>query len=623
MSEPLESPEPLKAVGPKSAVAENEVRLRTYSERNSDDLTPSVDGMRFELVERSNEFDGFRLIETLGDGATATVYRALNQKTAETVAVKIFKQVSSSSSGNSIKGDDHSKFAQMKRFEKELSTLRKLDCSNIVSVSGWGTTPDGAPYLVMEYVSGRSIKNILDDGEVFPADRTISIAREICRALNSAHTLEFIHRDLKPSNIIVNDKNATKVVDFGIAKAMGIGIIDDTITQLGSVVGSPAYMSPEQCLGEPLDARSDIYSLGCTMYEMLTGFKAFASETTVQAIAKQINPDRTGVRKYLHSTGVSPGLESVIMRCLERFPENRYQRVGELDHDLSALQLKKPISVGSSSQGSSNRSVLLMVMSAVAVVLIGNIIWLNVRDVREVRDPGKTYVVPTLSTSHGSPLHGVQIFNNNGKMIFDDPAARDIKQALMDAAKERVDLREVKLQDANLSNITLIGVDLSGADLTGSRLTQSHLTDVKLHQANLKGAELGQVHLMNVDLSQADLSGANLTQCKAPGCNMSGANFSFARLTQSHLTQATCSNAIFRTAELIQTKFDGANLRFANFDNARLTQTSFDGADLSNASFANTNPTQVRIQGANLAGTFLPNIEIENNGTHLRRMRFH
>lgn len=399
---------------------------------------------------------------------------------------------------------------------------------------------------------------------------------------------------------------------------MGIGIIDDTITQLGSVVGSPAYMSPEQCLGEPLDARSDIYSLGCTMYEMLTGFKAFASETTVQAIAKQINPDRSNVRRFLHSTGVSSALESVIMKCLEREPVNRYQTVGELDHDLSALQLSKPISVVSSNSVPSNRSSLLMAMTAIAVILIGLIIWLNNRSFVP------PVVAPTSSISHDvSPVHGVQIFNKKGKMIFDDPAARDIKQALMDAAKEKVDLREVKLQDANLQSITLNGIDLSGADLNGSRLTQSHLTDVNLQQANLTSADLGQAHLLNVDLSKADLSSANLTQCRAPGCNISGANLSFARLTQAKFPQGICSSAIFKSASLGQTKFDGANLKFANFDNAHLTQTSFEGANLTNASFANTNPIQVRIQGANLAGAFLPNIEIESNGTHMSRMRSH
>jgi serine/threonine protein kinase len=204
--------DPQEPLEKSAAVTENEVRLSSDSERENYDLTPLVADEQFKPSDGSNEFDGFKLQEVLGDGGSATVYKALNQKTGETVAVKIFKQTSSASS-TPVKGADALNSDQMKRFEKELSTLRKFDCSNIVSVSGWGTTPDGAPYIVMEYVSGKSIKSILDGGDVFPADRTISIAREICRALISAHTQEFIHRDLKPSNIIVNDKNATKVVD--------------------------------------------------------------------------------------------------------------------------------------------------------------------------------------------------------------------------------------------------------------------------------------------------------------------------------------------------------------------------------------------------------------------------
>lgn len=615
--------DPIKPADQKTPLAEGEVHERTELECTSDGLAPSIVEKQTNQGDDFSAFDGFALLELLGDGGSATVYKALNQKTGDYVAVKIFKQTSSSSVCAPGQASQEANAAQMKRFEKELSTLRKLDCSNVVGVLGWGTTPDGAPYIVMQYVSGKSIKAIIDGGEVFPVDRTISIAREICRALTAAHTQEFIHRDLKPSNIIVNDKNAVKVVDFGIAKAMGIGIIDDTITQLGAVVGSPAYMSPEQCLGEPLGARSDIYSLGCTMYEMLTGFQAFASETTVQAIAKQINPDRSSIRKGLHATGVSPDVESVIMRCLEREPANRYQTVGDLDHDLSALQLNKPISNCLPASVSSKRGPFINATTTFAAVAAGAaaaVLLMGMVVVSNFHPPRRGYVHRTSVAPYEIPLHGVQLFNKSGKMIFQDLAAQSMRQAVMDAVKEKANLQEVNLQNANLTGIDLNGVNLSGADLTSSRFTQAHLTNVNLHGANLTSSSLIQAKLFKVDLSNAQLSNSRLTQCEAPDCNISGADLSYAHLTQAKFLHANGSNAIFQSANLIQAQFDGANLHAANFDNARLIQTSLEGADLSNASFANTRPRGVRIRDANLAGALLPNIEIDNN-SFMRRMR--
>jgi len=272
--------------------------------------------------------EGYNLIEVIAHGSSGDIWRATTANGAP-VAIKVFKKELIADADN------------LRRFHQEAKNLRRISSANVVSVIESGETTDRSPYIAMELLSGKTLKSKLEDEGVFEPKTAVTIAREICRALLAAHEQTIIHRDLKPSNVIVTDFNTTKLIDFGVAKATGYS--GETITHVGEVVGTPEYMSPEQCLGGLVDERSDIYSLGCTLFEMLTGSKAFPSNSTVEAIAKQVSNDRAELRANINATGVPVALRQIVLKCLERDPSKRFQNVSQLENDLGAFLLGAPL----------------------------------------------------------------------------------------------------------------------------------------------------------------------------------------------------------------------------------------------------------------------------------------
>src|ERR1700733_6577900 len=274
------------------------------------------------------DIPGYHLHELIARGSSGKVWRATDPRGA-TVAVKVFSKELSSDPENS------------RRILQEVKNLKRISHPNVVSVLDSGETADQSMFISMEYVKGQTVKDLLEQDGVFEPQRATTIAREVCRALTAAHAQTIIHRDLKPSNIVVTEENTAKLIDFGVAKASGYS--GETITQLGDIVGTPEYMSPEQCLGGLVDERSDIYSLGCTLFEMLTGMRAFPAANAVEAIAKQISNDRSKIHAGIKATGVSPKLQHIVIKCLEREPSKRFQSAAELEHDLSAYLLGVPL----------------------------------------------------------------------------------------------------------------------------------------------------------------------------------------------------------------------------------------------------------------------------------------
>lgn len=247
----------------------------------------------------------------------------------------------------------------------------------------------------MENVEGKNLRTILNESGAFTPKRAAVVAREVCRALTAAHESGIIHRDLKPGNIILDENNIAKVVDFGIAKAVGSS--NDTITEYGAVIGTPAYMSPEQCLGQKVDERSDIYSLGCTLFELLTNEKAFDAETAMIALAKQINKDRSHLKPILDQHKIPTDLQKIVLKCLERNQENRYSSAAELDHDLSAFLLEVPqFGANDNWQMNKNTQLVICLCALLAVIVIFETALLHARETIEA-EPG--HPVPNGSAS--------------------------------------------------------------------------------------------------------------------------------------------------------------------------------------------------------------------------------
>lgn len=258
----------------------------------------------------------YRVEEQLGRGGMAQVFKGTDTVLGRPVAIKVLAP----------------QFAQdeafVARFRREAQAAARLNHPNLVSVFDTGSD-NGVHYIVMEYVEGRTLADFLTHGGRLMPERAIELAMSVSTGLAFAHAQGVVHRDIKPGNIMVTRQGEVKVMDFGIARMTTSA---ETIEQTAAVLGTAAYLSPEQARGEPVDARSDLYSLGCVLYEMLVGRPPFAGDSAVAVAYKHVQ--EAPVPPSQLNADVSPQLEAVIMRALSKNPANRYQSAEEMRGDL-------------------------------------------------------------------------------------------------------------------------------------------------------------------------------------------------------------------------------------------------------------------------------------------------
>jgi eukaryotic-like serine/threonine-protein kinase len=265
----------------------------------------------------------YRLDARIGFGGMGDVYRASRLLIGDEVAIKILHaaHVSDPQAGE--------------RFRREAQAAARLKHPNAVSIYDFGVTNDGLVYLVMELVEGQSLRQIIkQQGPLAPAT-VCEITDQVCSALQIAHQQQVVHRDLKPDNIMVKVTISglhVKVLDFGIAKLRDLSTSNLTVT--GNVMGTPHYMSPEQCLGEEIDSRSDLYSLGVVIYQMLTGSLPFNSSTSTGVVMQHVNKEPPSLRSINGS--ISPAIEAVVLRALAKRREHRPQSADALARELRA-----------------------------------------------------------------------------------------------------------------------------------------------------------------------------------------------------------------------------------------------------------------------------------------------
>jgi len=283
----------------------------------------------------------YRILGPLGHGGMADVYKALHVTFGEVHALKV------------MNADFLRDELFVKRFKQEAVLCRKLRHPNAVQVDDIDEAEDGRPFIVMEYVEGRSLRDVIQGGTPMPVARVCRIARQVASALDAAHRLGMVHRDIKPANILVlstPEGEQAKVLDFGIAKLRESRASDTTagmtLTGPGMVVGTPPYMSPEQALGkhgDEIDGRSDLYSLGIVMYQMLAGELPFAADTTVAMLLAHIQalPAPLGGRPGLK---IPEPVVSVVMRCLEKKPEARPASAKALIEELERAEKEAGVS---------------------------------------------------------------------------------------------------------------------------------------------------------------------------------------------------------------------------------------------------------------------------------------
>jgi serine/threonine protein kinase len=301
----------------------------------------------------------YQLGPMIGTGGMADVYLAEDLRLHREVAIKI------------LRSDLARDPAFVTRFNKEALAVAALNHPGIVAVydSGQEKTTSGVmPYIVMEYVEGKTLRELLHDGDRLLFDRAIEIVEGILNALSYSHKSGIVHRDIKPGNIMITESGAVKVMDFGIARALADA--GATLTSTWNIVGTAQYLSPEQATGGQADLRSDLYSVGCLFYELISGQPPFSGETPVAIAYQHVSAPLIPVTSL--TTGLDPAIDSFFEVALAKSPENRYQNAASMLKDLKRLSRGERITAKIPTQRSVNpRRRLLIATSLVLLIGLG------------------------------------------------------------------------------------------------------------------------------------------------------------------------------------------------------------------------------------------------------------
>ena len=332
-------------------------------------------------LARGTLFAGrYEIIEELGAGGMGRVYRAFDKKIDEEVALKLLKPA--------IAADKRI----VERFRNELKIARKIRHANVCGMFDLGEEGETL-FISMEYVRGEDLSSLIRRTEKLTAGKAVLIARQVAEGLGEAHKLGVVHRDLKPGNIMIDKEGNAKIMDFGIARSLHSG----GITAEGGIIGTPEYMSPEQVEGKEADQRSDLYSLGIILYEMVTGRAPFEGDTPFSVAYKHRHEAPEEPRKF--NPQLPDALNRVILRCLEKDREARYQTAQELLADLEKMEKGAPVSAEKATDARkpftskeitvtfSLRKLLVPALIALAVVAIGAVAFLMFRKSGPGLDP--------------------------------------------------------------------------------------------------------------------------------------------------------------------------------------------------------------------------------------------
>jgi eukaryotic-like serine/threonine-protein kinase len=273
----------------------------------------------------------YQVGELLGYGGMAEVHRGRDLRLGRDVAIKMLR--------TDLARDDTFQL----RFRREAQNAASLNHPAIVAVYDTGeergSAGESLPYIVMEFVNGRTLKEVLaGEGRIMPR-RALEIVAEICSAIEFSHRHGIIHRDIKPGNVMLTQTGQIKVMDFGIARALSSGA--STMTQTSAVIGTAQYLSPEQARGESVDARSDVYATGCVLYELLCGHPPFVGDSPVSVAYQHVREEPKA--PSMSNRDVSPAIDAIVLKALAKNPINRYQSAGEMRADLLRAAAGRPV----------------------------------------------------------------------------------------------------------------------------------------------------------------------------------------------------------------------------------------------------------------------------------------
>ena len=320
--------------------------------------------------------DRYRVVSVLGRGSSGTLYLAEDQLLARQTAIKILNR---SADGHRLENEG--------RFEREAKVLSSLDDPNVVSIRRYGFLADGCPFLVLDYIEGRTLRDLLNEEKSLTVSMSVEIALQICKGLRAAQERNIIHRDIKPENILITQKDAktleVRVIDFGLCKDTLDDTSDGRLTRTGTVLGSPLYMSPEQCQQMPSDWRADVYSFGCVFFEMLKGQAPFSGDSAIELMNRHVNQALPELCPFTKNDECSQLLDKIIQSCTKKNPAQRYASIEDVIGDLSALsklQIDRRLVLSSEDIGKTRKTNLLSIIASVVILVAlagGTALWIN------------------------------------------------------------------------------------------------------------------------------------------------------------------------------------------------------------------------------------------------------
>ncbi len=391
------------------------------------------------LMNPGTRLGPYEILAPLGAGGMGEVYRARDSKLKREVAIKVLPE--------SLAKDADA----LARFEREAHAVAALNHPNILSIHDFGNE-NGVAYAAMELLEGETLRSRLDGGAL-PQRRAVEIAIQIARGLAAAHEKGIIHRDLKPENVFLTADGRVKVLDFGLAKRVGMesagtnAPTTPAATEPGTVMGTVGYMSPEQVRGRDVDARTDIFAFGAILYEMLSGRRAFKGDShveTLNAILKEEPPEL--LESGLH---VSPALDRIVRHCLEKSPEARFHSAGDVAFDLENLSTTS--SAASGSARTARRSVGWRTALPIALLLALPLAYLLGTRARRNDQPGFrafTFRRGTIRSARFAP---------DGHTIVYGAAWQGEPIRLFSASTEHLESAPISLPDADIFAINTQG----------------------------------------------------------------------------------------------------------------------------------------------------------------------